>query len=280
MLGIRLGGKILSSELKAIIEDRTPELLTDRSKKAKQKTVRWFILFLIALVTCINYIDRAIISLAAPNIQADLQIDPALMGIIFSVFGWSYTFSMLFSGYFLDRFGPRKVYTVSLIFWSVFTFMVGTAKSISSLITYRIGLGAFESPSIPTNALCVSEWFPKKERATAVGIYTGTQYIGLAFLTPVFTWIIITFGWNYLFYIAGIIGILIGLVWYGFYRNPREHKRISQQELNYIKEGGGMIGTEEKHPFYGNGLANCLNTVKFGECSSGNFPFKLLCFSL
>lgn len=152
----------MSSELKAIIEDHTHELAANKSKKGKPKTVRWFILFLIALVTCINYIDRAIISLAAPNIQADLQIDPALMGVIFSVFGWSYTFSMLFSGYFLDKFGPRRVYTVSLIFWSLFTFLVGTAKNITWLVTYRIGLGAFESPSIPTNAWCVSEWFPKK----------------------------------------------------------------------------------------------------------------------
>ncbi len=268
----------MSSELKAIIEDRTSEPVTDRSKKRKQKTVRWFILFLIALVTCINYIDRAIISLAAPNIQADLHIDPAMMGIIFSVFGWSYTFSMLFSGYFLDRFGPRKVYTVSLILWSVFTFMVGTAKNISSLITYRIGLGAFESPSIPTNAWCVSEWFPKKERATAVGIYTGTQYIGLAFLTPVFTWIIITFGWNYLFYIAGIIGILIGFVWYGFYRNPKEHMRISQEELNYIKEGGGMIGTEEKHPFSWNRIGQLLKHRQIWGMFIGQFSIQTTLF--
>ncbi|MGM0876699.1 MAG: MFS transporter [Bacillota bacterium] len=80
-------------------------------------------------------------------------------------------------------------------------------------------------------------------------IYTGTQYIGLAFLTPVFTSIIITFGWNFLFYITGIVGIIIGLVWYVYYRNSRKHMGISQEELNYIKDGDGLFGTEEQKPF-------------------------------
>lgn len=234
-----------------IAEVNTQPRFTEANKNPRngRRKVRWFILFLICLVTAINYIDRAIISLAAPAIQGELRIDPAMMGIIFSAFGWSYTFTMLFSGYFLDKFGPRKVYTVSVIIWSACTFLIGTAKNVTSLIIYRLGLGAGESPSIPTNAWCVAEWFPKKERATAVGVYTGTQYIGLAFLTPVLTWIIVTFGWQTLFYGAGIIGFMIAIAWHKFYRNPKDHKSVTEEELDYIAAGGGMLGSEEKQPF-------------------------------
>ena len=235
-------------------------------------------LFLICLVTCINYIDRAIISLAAPSIQRDLHIDPAMMGVVFSAFGWSYTFAMLFSGYFLDKFGPRKVYTFSLIFWSICTFLIGTAKNVSSLIIYRLGLGAGESPAIPTNAWCVAEWFPQKERATAVGVYTGTQYIGLAFLTPVLTWIIVTFGWSYLFFIAGIMGLLIGIVWHMYYRNPKEHKKISQEELDYIEVGGGMIGSVEKQPFSWSRIGQLLKHRQIWGMFIGQFSIMTTLF--
>ena len=223
--------------------------ITGNTKNKGRKRVRWFILFLICLVTGINYIDRAIISLAAPAIQEDLRIDPAMMGIVFSAFGWGYTFTMLFGGYFLDKFGPRKVYTISAVIWSFCTFLIGTAKNFSSMVIYRLFLGVGESPSIPTNAWCVAEWFPRKERATAVGLYTGTQYIGLAFLTPVLTWGIVTFGWRALFYGAGIIGIIIAIIWHAFYRNPKEHKAVTKDEYDYIAAGGGMIGSEEKQPF-------------------------------
>ncbi|MBU8790267.1 MFS transporter [Oceanobacillus caeni] len=231
---------------KEVGTDRLPDNLLKKGKKMK---VRWFILFLICLVTAINYIDRAIISLAAPAIQSDLQIDAAAMGIVFSAFGWSYTVAILFSGYFLDKFGPRRVYAYSLIIWSAFTFLIGTAKNVGTLLIYRLGLGAGESPSIPTNAWCVAEWFPKKERATAVGFYTGTQYIGLAFMTPVITWIIVTFNWKVLFYGAGIVGFLIAAIWHIFYRNPKEHKKLSKEEKDYIVNGGGMIGSEDQQPF-------------------------------
>lgn len=258
--------------------DAIPEPPTSGQAIKKRRNTRWFILFLISLVTCINYIDRAIISLAAPSIQADLHINAAMMGVVFSIFGWAYTFTMLFSGYFLDRFGPRKVYTVSIIGWSLFTFFVGTAKNVTSLLIYRIGLGSSESPSIPTNAWTVSEWFPKKERATAVGIYTGTQYIGLAFLTPLFTWIIVAFSWRALFYAAGVVGLIIGVIWHKYYRNPKDHQTITQKEFDYIKDGGGMIGTEEKHPFTWERLGQLLKHRQIWGMFIGQFSIQTTLF--
>lgn len=219
--------------------------MNDSSSKKKKKPAgkRWIILLLVCLVTFVNYLDRANLAVAAPTISKDFGFDAVRMGLIFSAMGWSYTAMQIPSGWFLDRFGPRKIYAAALAGWSAFTVFIGLSKGFSAFILNRIGLGFFESPAFPTNSRIVTTWFPSKERAFAIGAYTGAEYIGLALCTPILTWLLVTFSWRSIFITTGVIGLLLTVIWLMFYYDPAHTRGISEEELDLIKEGGGLGDT-------------------------------------
>ena len=158
---------------------------------------RWFMLSLIFILTAINYLDRTNMAVAAPSMSAELGFSAATMGMLLSAFAWAYALMQVPGGCFLERFGPRITYTISLFFWSLFTMIMGLGHSFLSLFGIRMAIGAAESPAFPTNSRVVAAWFPDRERATATSIYTAAEFVGLAFLTPVLFWILDTFGWRY-----------------------------------------------------------------------------------
>ena len=164
---------------------------------------RLTILALICVATALNYADRAILGVAAPTLTAELQISPAVMGIVFSAFSWTYAAAQIPGGILLDRLGTRLTYTISLILWSAFTLMHGLAFGVVALIIFRLGLGIAEAPCFPTNSRVLATWFPQNERARANGVYSVGQYFGLAFLSPVLFWIVATWGWRSLFVLFG-----------------------------------------------------------------------------
>lgn len=217
----------------------------------KRTNIRWYMLLLIMMVMCINYLDRANLSVAAPVMGKELGLSPSTMGILFSAFGWMYTAAIPFSGVVLDRIGPRLLMGISLVGWSVFTCLVGAMNTLGALIGARVGVGFFEAPVIPTNVRCVTAWFPANERASAVGIYTSMQYIALGFLTPGLAWILVKWGWPAIFYITGFIGVTAGIIWWIYYRDPRDSAVVNQAEIEYIKDGGGLADSsaENKVPF-------------------------------
>jgi ACS family D-galactonate transporter-like MFS transporter len=206
----------------------------------KPTNSRYFILLLVCIVTFINYLDRANLAVAAPLLTNDLGLTPAMMGLVFGAFGWSYTCMQVPSGWFIDRYGPRIVYTVALVGWSIFTGAMGLCSSFGVLIGCRLGLGIFEAPAFPINGRVCTTWFPSQERGMAIGYYTGAEYIGLAFCTPILTYLMVTWGWQAIFYATGALGLLIGAMWYTYYREPVLYKGVNQAELDYIKDGGGL----------------------------------------
>lgn len=147
--------------------------------------VRYGVLALIATGTLINYLDRTILGIAAPALTKELAISPTLMGVIFSAFSWTYAASQVPGGAFLDRFGTRLTYMLSVGFWSFFTLLHAVIGSVAGLFGLRLLLGIAESPCFPANSRVVATWFPRNERAMATGVYTVGEYIGLAFLSPV-----------------------------------------------------------------------------------------------
>lgn len=210
---------------------------------------RWFMLSLIFILTAINYLDRTNMAVAAPSMSAELGFSAATMGMLLSAFAWAYALMQVPGGCFLERFGPRITYTISLFFWSLFTMIMGLGHSFLSLFAIRMAIGAAESPAFPTNSRVVAAWFPDRERATATSIYTAAEFVGLAFLTPVLFWILDTFGWREIFYITGFVGIGVSVIWYLLYRDPKDCKGVNQAELDYIREGGGQAenaGTSKK----------------------------------
>ncbi|HLK28796.1 MAG TPA: MFS transporter [Puia sp.] len=211
------------------------------NNKATATRVRYSILAAVFVNVVINYMDRSNISVAGSLISKELNLDTIKMGYIFSAFSWTYASLQIPGGVLADKFGIRTLFSISLIMWSLATFVQGLAGSFFSLLALRVLIGAFEAPSYPMNNRIVTSWFPDNERASAIATYTSGQFIGLAFLSPVLNFIQVWAGWRGLFFVTGIVGIIWGIIWYFFYRSPLEHKKINQQELEHIESGGGIL---------------------------------------
>ena len=211
VIGLRETGKPFPSSAR-------PQADADGSR------ARFGILGLLAVGTMINYLDRAVLGVAAPGIARDLHLTPAVMGIVFSAFSWSYAAAQIPGGWFLDRFGSRVTYFLAAMFWSLTTALMGFARGLGSLLTFRLGVGLSEAPCFPVNSRVVTETFPERERARATAVYTVGEYVGLAAFGPLMFWITSRFGWHALFYCVGLLGMGFGLIWWFAY--PRLRQQI------------------------------------------------------
>ncbi len=209
--------------------------------KTKKTNIRYGMLALVFVNVVINYLDRTNLSVAAPALSKDLALSSVEMGLIFSAFGWTYAALQIPGGLIADKYGPRILYAVCLITWSLATVCQGFVKGFVSLFGFRLATGAFEAPSYPINNRIVTSWFPENERASAIALYVSGQFIGLAFLTPVLVTIQYYAGWRGLFVVTGLTGLIWGVVWYIFYRDPMQHPKANQAELDYIEQGGGVF---------------------------------------
>jgi MFS transporter, ACS family, D-galactonate transporter len=232
---------------------------------------RFFILALVTTGTLINYLDRTVISVAAPLLSEDLGLSAAVMGIAFSAFSWTYAAAQIPGGIVLDRFGVRLTYFLSVALWSLCTLATGLANGIAALVGTRLALGVAEAPAFPSNSRVLSIWFPQHERARATGVYCVGQYFGLAFLSPVLFWISAEYGWRALFFLAGGAGLLFGLAWYGLYRDPHASARVNRPELDYIAAGGGLGDTSGSTPFEWHNIAFLLRQRQILGASIGQF---------
>jgi ACS family glucarate transporter-like MFS transporter len=209
--------------------------------------VRLFIVTMLFLVTTVNYADRATLSIAGPALSKELQLDPVAMGYVFSAFGWSYVIAQVPGGWLLDRFGSRLVYALSIIIWSIFTMMQGwvgffsAGSAILVLFALRFLVGLAEAPSFPANARIVAAWFPSSERGTASAFFNSGQYFATVMFAPLMGWIAHAFGWRYVFFVMGALGIVMGLIWIKTIYGPKEHPAINEAEFDYIKEGGALV---------------------------------------
>lgn len=240
-------------------------------QSAKPSKVRFLILALVTGGTMINYLDRTLLSVAAPSVTKELGLDAAVMGLVFSVFSWTYAAAQIPGGVFLDRFGARVTYALSVTFWSLFTLLQGFAGGLGSLLAFRLGLGIAEAPCYPANSRIMNMWFPQHERARATGVYSVGQYFGLAFLSPVLFWISATFGWRSLFLIVGVIGIAFGALWYLAYRDPSVSKLVNQAELDHIAAGGGFAKKVDHQKFEFRNIGRLLGHRQILGASLGQF---------
>lgn len=212
-------------------------------------SARVTILALISMAVAINYLDRAVLGIAAPSIQQQFALSPALMGVVFSAFSWTYFLGQVPSGVLLDRFGTRAIYSWSLVGWSVATLLHAATTGFASLLGLRFALGLAEAPCFPANSSVVAKWFPRSERGRAIGIYTAAEYIGLSFMSPILFWTLNRFGWRALFAAAGGVGVVAGLVFARWYRDPADHPTVTRSELAYVGAGGGDVGRNAPEEF-------------------------------
>lgn len=223
-----------------------------KSEKKKKTNTRWFIVVFLFIVTAINYGDRATLGIAGKAMQGDLGFDAASMGWVMSSFGIAYVIGQLPGGWLLDRFGSKKVYFFSILFWSIFTLLQGTvhffvgAWALTMLFTFRFLMGFAEAPSFPGNSRITAAWFPAKERATAVSIFNSAQYFATVIFAPIMGWLTYEYGWQSVFFFMGGLGIVISLVTLIIIRNPKDHPWANEEEVQYIAEGGGLVDMDQQ----------------------------------
>ncbi|WP_437888275.1 MFS transporter [Phytobacter sp. V91] len=220
--------------MRTIANQESTVPLTATRKRSRARIV---ILLLLSVGTMINYLDRTILGIVAPALTSELHIDPAMMGIVFSAFAWTYALAQIPGGMFLDRFGNKITYALAIFFWSTFTLMQSFALGLKSLLLFRLGLGISEAPCFPVNSRVVGTWFPQHERARATATYTVGEYIGLAAFSPLLFLILEHHGWRTLFFITGGLGIAFTFVWWKYYREPHESTTVNKEELDYIGIG-------------------------------------------
>ena len=212
-----------------------PALENPSTAKQKIGRLRWVICALLFLATTINYIDRQIIGILKPTLAVKIGWNEKQFGNIITSFQVAYALGLLVSGPIIDYLGTRLGYAASLIVWSVAAMAHGLVRTVTGFGIMRFGLGLGEAGNFPAAIKTVAEWFPKKERALAAGIFNAGSNVGAIAAPLTVPWITAVWGWQWAFYITGAFGFLWLAVWLPIYRRPAEHPALSAQELAYIQ---------------------------------------------
>src|SRR6202158_1791525 len=196
---------------------------------------RWVICTLLLFGTTKNYMDRNVLGVLNKTLQHDLgwsEIDYSNLVVSFQA---AYALGMVVVGRLIDRLGTRLGYALAMVFWSLASMGTALGSSFTSFATSRVALGFGEAAVFPASIKTVAEWFPKKERALATGIFNAGTSIG-AMLTPVVVpWINARWGWRGAFIGIGALGFVWLVFWLLIYRKPEEHPHLSKAELDYIR---------------------------------------------
>jgi ACS family hexuronate transporter-like MFS transporter len=218
----------------AATSDPTPDNFTQTPAAGRITHFRWIILLLVFLGSTINYVDRLVMGILAPDLQKRYAITDLQYGYIQSTFAFVYAIGQCISGGLLDRIGMRLGYAVSLTFWSLTSMAHALARGAMSFGFMRGLLGFAESPFYPGAAKTLAEWFPKRERAFAYGFVNAGTNMGAIVAPAVVPWLAINFGWQWAFIGTGAVGFIWVLFWVPLYRKPHDHPRVSPAELALI----------------------------------------------
>jgi ACS family hexuronate transporter-like MFS transporter len=196
---------------------------------------RWTVCALIFFATTINYLDRQVIGILKPLLESDLNIGEAAYGNIITIFQLFYGVSMLLAGRLIDKFGTKIGYGISVLLWSIAAMGHSLAKGVIGFGFWRALLGISESGNFPAANKTIAEWFPKKERALAVGIFNSGTNVGAILAPLAVPAIIIAWGWQAAFIITGGIGFIWMILWFVFYEIPEKQRKLSIGELELIR---------------------------------------------
>src|SRR5256714_4115604 len=201
---------------------------------------RWGIALLLGLGFLGNYFDRVNLSVSRDALQASFGISAVMFGYLSSAYNWTYAALQLPSGLLLDRFGVRRVGIVSTFIWSVASFAAAASTAVGGLFGARFLLGIGEAPTFPANAKATGYWFPKDERSLATAMFDSAAKFSSAVGVPMLGVLLFYFGWRWNFAVTGIISLLYFALFYAFYRNPSEDRRLTVAEREFIARGGAQ----------------------------------------
>jgi MFS transporter, ACS family, hexuronate transporter len=196
---------------------------------------RWTICTLLFLATTINYVDRQILSLVKPILDVELGWSNEEFGIVNAVFQGTYGFGLLFFGWFVDRYGSKVGYAVSIVAWSFAAMGHSVVSTVTGFMIARAALGVSEGGNFPSAIKATAQWFPKRERAYATSIFNAGTNVGAILAPAIVPWIAYSYGWQMAFVFAGIAGLLWLFLWIPLYNKPENSKRLDPAERAYIE---------------------------------------------
>ena len=204
---------------------------------SKIKHLRWYICGLLFFVTVVNYVDRQVLGALAPDLKRTLGWTESEYSQIVIWFQIAYGAMFLVWGGIIDRIGVKVAFAIAIVIWSLAgmgTAFVVTAVGFSAM---RFMLGAGEAANFPGALKTVAEWFPKRERALATGVFNAGTNVGAIIATPTALLLSKYYGWRSAFIFTGAIGLLWLFFWWFFYQRPEEHRRLSDEEFKLIRDG-------------------------------------------
>ena len=197
--------------------------------------VRWVIVALLFAATAINYVDRQMIGLLKPTLEAEFGWRETTYADIVFYFQLAYAVGYIVFGNVVDRVGARVGYAAAFVIWTAAHMLHAAASSMFGFAAVRALLGVGESGNFPAGLKAVTEWFPKKERALAIGIFNAGANVGAVITPLIVPALTLAYGWRAAFVITGAVSLLWLVAWLAVYRRPRESRRVSPAELAYIE---------------------------------------------
>lgn len=196
---------------------------------------RWVIVALLFFATTINYIDRQVLGILAPFLEKEIGWNEIQYGYIVTAFQAAYAIGLLLVGRLMDKLGTKIGYCLALVAWSLAAMGHALARTVFGFGLARFALGLSEAGNFPAAIKSVAEWFPKKERAFATGLFNSGSNVGAVVAPLIVPWLTLTYGWQEAFIVTGALGFIWVIFWLTMYEKPERHKKVSATELKYIQ---------------------------------------------
>src|SRR5437763_1308583 len=204
---------------------------------------RWTICGLLFFAATINYLDRQVIATLKDTLQQAHVWDEIGYSWVVFAFQTAYAIGLLAAGRIMDWLGTRKGFSLSVFVWSIAAMGHALVSTVTGFSVARFALGLGEAGNFPASIKTVAEWFPRKERALATGIFNAGTNVGVLVAAVTVPWLTISYGWKWTFVVTGLTGFVWLTLWLSFYRRPEEHPRLSASELSYIRSDPPEIET-------------------------------------
>ena len=211
---------------------------------------RWFLVFWLFVLSAVAFLDRVNISIAGSSIAADYGLTNSQLGYVFSSFLLGYALFQTAGGWLSDKLGPRRVLTVGVVWWGIFTALTAVVPSrirgaLLFFVAIRFLLGAGEAVIYPASNQFVSWWIPTQERGVANGIIFAGVGVGAGITPPAISYVMFHYGWRSSFWMSAVIGLAAGFIWFSIARDkPEEHPSVSPAELHFIQAGRTLLSSE------------------------------------
>jgi len=209
---------------------------------------RWTICALVFCATTINYLDRQVISLLKPTLEKEFNWKESDYANIVIAFQFAYAVGMLLAGRLIDKIGTRIGYALTLFLWSIASVLHAFATGAGSFAAYRAFLGITEAGNFPAAIKTVAQWFPKRERAFAAGIFNAGTSVGPVIAPIVVPWLAIEYSWRVAFIAVAATGFIWLIFWFIYYEVPAKQKRLSPKEFDYIHSDAEATAPTEVKP--------------------------------